>query len=65
MTEVVIVQNLHGVTIKRCCASCQHKGIEADGTRVCTKMMLKVKSDFCCGLWQMAYGLKRLRTNKL
>ena len=64
MTEVVIVQNLHGVTIKRCCASCQHKGIEADGTRVCTKMMLKVKSDFCCGLWQMAYGLKRLRTNK-
>ena len=64
MTEMVIVQNLHGVTIKRCCASCQHKGIEADGTRVCTKMMLKVKSDFCCGLWQMAYGLKRLRTNK-
>ena len=64
MTEMVIVQNLHGVTIKRCCASCEHRGIEADGTRVCTKMMLKVKSDFCCGLWQMAYGLKRLRTNK-
>ena len=65
MTEMVDVQNLHGVTIKRCCASCEHRGIEADGTRVCTKMMLKVKSDFCCGLWQMAYGLKRLRTNKL
>ena len=58
------VMNMHGVSVKKCCASCQHKGIEADGTRVCTKMMLKVKSDFCCGLWQMAYGLKRLRTNK-
>ncbi len=61
MGEVKNVQNLHGVTIRKCCASCQHKGIEADGTRVCTKMQLKVKSDFCCGLWQMAYGLKRLR----
>ena len=55
------VMNMHGVGVQKCCASCQHKGIEADGTRVCTKMMLKVKSDFCCGLWQMAYGLKRLR----
>ena len=58
MTEVV---NMHGVTIRRGCCSCQHKGIEADGTRVCTWMMLKVRSDFCCGLWQMAYNLKKLR----
>lgn len=60
MRNMETVTNLHGVTVKRCCASCEHKGIEADGTRVCTKMQLKVKSDFCCGLWQMSYGLKRL-----
>ena len=56
-----VVSNLHGVSIRKGCASCQFKGIEADGTRVCTKMLLKVKPDFCCGLWQMSYGLKRLR----
>ena len=60
MKNVEVVRNLHGVTVKRCCASCEHKDIEADGTRVCTKMLLKVKGDFCCGLWQMSYGLRRL-----
>jgi hypothetical protein len=55
------VTNLHGVTVKRCCASFEHKGIEADGTRVCRKMLLKVKGNFCCGLWQMSYNLKKLR----
>ena len=58
------VTNIHGVTIKQCCASCQHKVIENDGTRVCRKMLLKVKSGFCCGLWQMSYELRRLRINK-
>ncbi len=55
-----LVRNLYGVSIKKSCASCQFKGIEADGTRVCTKMLLKVRSDFCCGLWQMSYGLRKL-----
>lgn len=56
-----LVRNLYGVSIKKSCASCQFKGIEADGTRVCTKMLLKVRSDFCCGLWQMSYGLRKLK----
>ena len=54
------VKNVYGVTVRKGCVSCEHKGIEADGTRVCTKMLLKVKSDFCCGLWQMSYGLRKL-----
>ena len=58
-----LVRNLYGVSIKKSCASCQFKGIEADGTRVCTKMLLKVRSDFCCGLWQMSYGLRKLKIN--
>ena len=61
MKNMETVRNLHGVTVKRCCASCEHRGIEADGTRVCTKMLLKVKGDFCCGLWQMSYGLRKLK----
>lgn len=54
------VKNVYGVTVRKGCISCVHKGIEADGTRICTKMLLKVKSDFCCGLWQMSYGLRKL-----
>ena len=55
---------MYGVTVRKGCISCEHKGIEADGTRICTKMLLKVKSDFCCGLWQMSYGLRKLRNKQ-
>jgi hypothetical protein len=48
------------VEVKRICASCQHKEIENDGTRVCMKMQLKVPQKFHCKLWEMAEGLKRL-----
>ena len=52
------VRNAHGVKVRRCCASCQHKCIESDGTRVCASMMLKVQQRFKCKQWQMADGLK-------
>lgn len=37
----------------KCCASCMHKSIENDGTRVCQLMQLKVKQGFACPKWQM------------
>ena len=49
------------VEVKQICASCQHKEIENDGTRVCMKMQLKVPQQFHCKLWEMAYGLRKLR----
>ena len=52
------VRNAHGVKVKRCCASCQHKCIESDGTRVCALMMLKVQQRFKCKKWQMSDGMK-------
>ena len=60
MEKMIIrsVRNAHGCKIKKCCASCQHKCIEADGTRVCALMMLKVQQRFRCKQWQMADGLK-------
>ena len=58
--EIVItsVKNAHGVKVKRCCASCGHKCIEKDGTRVCAQMMIKVQQKFKCKQWQMKDGLK-------
>ena len=58
--EIVItsVKNAYGVKVKRCCASCGHKCIEKDGTRVCAQMMIKVEQRFKCKQWLMSDGLK-------
>ena len=56
--RIMSVRNAHGVKVKRCCASCQHKCIETDGTRVCAQMMIKVQQKFKCKKWQMSDGLK-------
>ena len=56
--RITSVRNAHGVKVKRCCASCQHKCIEVDGTRVCALMMLTVQQKFKCKRWQMADGLR-------
>ena len=58
MIRITSVRNAHGVKVKRCCASCQHKCIETDGTRVCSQMMLKVEQKFRCKQWQMSDGMK-------
>ena len=56
--RITSVRNAYGCKIKKCCASCQHKCIESDGTRVCASMMLKVQQKFKCKKWQMSDGLK-------
>ena len=56
--RITSVRNAHGVKVKRCCASCQHKCIEKDGTRVCAQMMIKVEQRFKCKQWLMSDGLK-------
>ena len=56
--RITSVRNAHGVKVKRCCASCGHKCIETDGTRVCAQMMLKVEQKFKCKQWEMSDGLK-------
>ena len=58
VVRITSVRNAHGVKVKRCCASCQHKCIETDGTRVCALMMIVVGQKFKCKKWQMADGLK-------
>ena len=56
--RIVSVRNAHGVKVKRCCASCQHKGIEKDGTRFCALKMMVVEQKFKCKQWQMSDGMK-------
>ena len=56
--KITSVRNAYGVKVKRCCASCQHKCIEKDGTRVCAQMMIKVEQKFKCKQWQMSDGMK-------
>ena len=56
--KITSVRNAYGVKVKRCCASCQHKCIEKDGTRVCAQMMIKVEQKFKCKQWQMSDCVK-------
>ena len=48
--------------IKQCCASCQHKEIDEEGTRICLTMQIKVKRKFKCPGWKLA---DQLATSKL
>jgi hypothetical protein len=50
--------NAYGITVKKMCASCAMKEVQNDGERVCKKMGLMVKQQFCCRPWQMSDGLK-------
>lgn len=50
--------NRYHAGVRRWCASCRHKDVANDGTRVCTMMQLKVAQRFVCPKWQMSEGLK-------
>ena len=52
------VLNMYRVRVKKWCASCEHREVLNDGTRVCSKMQLKVPQDLVCQKWQMSDGLK-------
>ena len=56
--RITSVRNAHGVKVKRCCASCQHKCVENDGTRFCALKMMVVEQKFKCKQWQMSDGMK-------
>ena len=51
------VRNAHGIRVKRCCASCQHKRLRDLGVRICLLTQLIVKQTDLCPLWQMSDGL--------
>lgn len=45
--------------LKQCCASCQHRVIEEEGSRLCTQMQLYVKRKYVCTKWLKSKGFKK------
>ena len=56
--RIAKVVNGFGIKVKRCCASCQHKYIDNDGTRYCEEEKRAVSQKSKCKKWQMSDGLK-------
>lgn len=52
------VTNMFHASVRKCCASCRHRDVENDGTRICQLMQLKVAPAFVCTKWQMSDGLQ-------
>jgi hypothetical protein len=50
-----VIRNLHGVEIKKCCASCRFKDLTRLITvRFCTQHHKSVKPNGCCKQWAMS-----------
>lgn len=52
------VLNMYRVRVRKWCASCQHKVVDDEGTRICQPMQLKVEQKFICKKWEMSEGLR-------
>lgn len=52
------VMNAYHIKVNKMCASCQHKEVLRDGSRICQKVGLKVEQTFVCRHWEMNDGLK-------
>ena len=55
----ILICDMNKYRIKQCCASCQHKMIDEDGTRICNTMQLKVEKKFRCRRWVMSDALAK------
>ena len=54
------VMNAYHIKVNKMCASCQHKEVLRDGSRICQKVGLKVEQTFVCRHWEMNDGLKNV-----
>lgn len=51
----VYTKNIHGITVKKCCASCSYKDLsKAKHVRFCTQHEKEVKACGLCSLWEMS-----------
>ena len=51
----VFTRNVHGITVKKCCASCVYKDLnKANHVRFCTQHKKEVKACSLCSLWEMS-----------
>ena len=52
------VLNRYHIRVRKWCASCEHKVVDDEGTRICQPMQLKVEQKFICKKWEMGEGLQ-------
>ena len=52
-TRMSYARNCQGIKVKKCCASCQHKCVNKDGSRLCTLTMRRVSTNSRCLSWEM------------
>ena len=52
------MQNLHHVEVKECRASCGHRELTEDASRVCQLSKMIMESGFRCSRWTMSDGLQ-------
>ena len=57
--EMMLV-NRYGITVKRCCASCQHKCLDDFGFRRCDLTKRKVRAKNRCGNWELSEQLESI-----
>ena len=57
------VRNAQFIKIKKCCASCAHKGFQRDDIRICALGEGIVKSSYVCPKWQMREELEKVGRN--
>ena len=56
----VMLVNRYGITVKKCCASCQHKCLDDFAHRTCGLTGHKVRGKNKCGEWQMSEQLEMM-----
>ena len=54
----VMLVNRYGITVKKCCASCQHKCLDDFANRKCELTGHKVRGKYKCDDWQMCEQLE-------
>ena len=52
--------NRYGITVKKCCASCQHKCLDDFAHRTCELTGHRVRGKNKCGEWQMSEQLEMM-----
>jgi hypothetical protein len=53
------IREMKKTRIKECCASCRHKTVRNDGSRICQLMQIVVTQQMKCPKWDIAEGLRR------
>jgi len=57
--EMLLV-NRYGITVKKCCASCQHKVLDDIVCRRCELTDRKVRAKNRCGNWELSEQLESI-----